>query len=525
MKSLRRKILVPTALLTVVVGAALAYLAWDSALQARSLEQNADAVRSATAFALAVTEAVHDEKHWVSLLSSGVAAGHVARIDEADARIAELARQIEALPLSPSSRAAGSWRHFVQARAALRSLREEMLAAKLRGDAPEVPRALDKWNLMSDRAEALLQNFTAYHLRFLDRNVAELQRRRMRVLVTAGVAVCFGLLLACALSLAIARTVVRPIVDMAKAAERVTATGPPSQVAGAGRRDEIGILARSFNGMTARLVTANTCLAEAVRAREDFISIASHELKTPLTPLQLRVQQLLRLAHGGSGEAIPRDQVLHATGNLEKHVTRLGKLVDNLLDVSRITSGRLLLTRDEHSVMDVVRDALDRVSDELVRAGCEIRLECERDVRIPVDRSRFEQVLVNLLGNAAKYAPGAPVVVRIASRWRGVAVEVEDGGPGIAPEDHARIFTRYERAVPNRHEVSGLGLGLFIAREIVRAHGGEIVVRSAPGNGATFIVGLPFPGRRRAERRTREAACYSSMPTPPTTPKVDPPAS
>jgi signal transduction histidine kinase len=278
---------------------------------------------------------------------------------------------------------------------------------------------------------------------------------------------------------------------MAGAAERITATGPLEPVEGAARPDELGVLARSFNRMTERLVTANARLAAAVRAREDFISIASHELKTPLTPLALRVQQLLRLLREGPGDAVPREETLRATRTLEKHVASLARLVENLLDVSHITSGVLALRPEETSVLEVAREALARMSDQLAAARCETRLDCERDVSIRADRVRLEQVLSNLLGNAAKYAAGAPVVVTVGGDGGGARIAVADGGPGIPPADRDRIFARFERADGGRREVSGLGLGLYIAREIVVAHGGELSVEGEPGKGATFVVRLP----------------------------------
>jgi signal transduction histidine kinase len=307
----------------------------------------------------------------------------------------------------------------------------------------------------------------------------------------AGAAIFFGFLLAGGFALAVARAVVTPIAEMAAAAERITATGPPARVGDPERRDEIGALARAFDRMTERLVTANASLAAAVRAREEFISIASHELKTPITPLQLRVQQLLRMLREGPGETVPRERALHATRNLEKHVASLARLVGNLLDVSQIASGGLSLRREESSTLELVREALGRVSLDLAAAGCEARIECERDVAIQADRSRLEQVFVNLLANAAKYAPGAPVVVRVARDLRGATVSVADGGPGISTADRGRIFARFERGTGARRHVSGLGLGLFIAREIVAAHGGELAVESEPGRGATFVVRLP----------------------------------
>jgi signal transduction histidine kinase len=143
-------------------------------------------------------------------------------------------------------------------------------------------------------------------------------------------------------------------------------------------------------------------------------------------------------------------------------------------------------------VAEVAREALARMADQLASAGCEARLVCARSPTIRADRARLEQVLANLLGNAAKYAAGAPVVVTVDEDEAGAVVSVADGGPGVAPADRERIFARFERVAAAAHrDVSGLGLGLFIAREIARAHGGDVAVDGGPGGGATFVVRLP----------------------------------
>lgn len=493
-RSLTRDLLVPTGVLTLVVAAVLVLVANDAASQSRALEREAVHVRAATSLALALTEATRDEAHDLSSLALRPGADVATRSEEAAARIALLATEVEALDLSP--RAAGVWTQFVTARGALRPIAEKVVVAARRGDRAGVATGVDRWQLMADRSDRLLRNFTAHHLNRLDRTVAELQRRRARTFAAAAAAVTVGLLLASVLAAFIGRKVVRPIALMARASLRITETGTASPVAGAERRDEIGVLARAFNDMTARLVStnatlasANARLAEAVRAREEFISVASHELRTPLTPLSLRVQRLLRIARTGPGDVLSREQVVQVTGDLDKHVGKLAKLVENLLDVSRINSGRLELRAERFPLVDAIRDAVERLSSELAAGGCEVRVACPPDLIVHADRSRLEQVLVNLLGNAAKYAPGGPVDVRLVAREPEAVIEVEDSGAGIGAGDEERIFDRFERAVPAGH-VAGLGLGLYIAREIVRAHGGALSVRSAPGRGATFAVRL-----------------------------------
>jgi signal transduction histidine kinase len=493
-KSLKREIFVPTALVGLVVAVAMGLLARDSAVRARALERDANDVRTATALALALMDATHDEEHWVFSLAVDPAGVDASRLSEPRDRVEQVTRRIAALPLSP--RVARVWSEFVDSRSVARGLAIDVRTAAQGGDRGEVALALDKWHLMADRADRLLRSFTAYHLSRLDRTVGDLQRRRARAFAAAAIALVAGLLLASALAAVVARTVVAPIVEMARTATRISATGTATPVAGAERRDELGVLARAFNDMTERLVSANEALAtmnaslaEGVRAREEFISIASHELKTPITPLTLRVQQLLRLARDGSGGAVPREQVVQATRDVDKHLGSLTKLVNNLLDFSRIKAGQLVLQLEDFPLCETVREVVESLSRELSAAGCDVRVDCPHEVMVHGDRSRVEQVIVNLLGNVAKHAPGCPVAVRLAAEPSHVVLEVEDGGPGIGARDQERIFERFERAVADRH-VSGLGLGLYIAAQIVAAHGGELTVRSEVGRGATFRVRL-----------------------------------
>ena len=221
----------------------------------------------------------------------------------------------------------------------------------------------------------------------------------------------------------------------------------------------------------------------AIHVRDEFLSIASHELRTPLTALQLQLETLrdaLReLDHDGIGKRLAK---------AEKQTGRLGKLISNLLDVSRIVSGTLQLEIEEFDVAEAVKEVADRFAEEAARAGCKLDIAATPGT-IRWDRVRLEQVVTNLLSNAIKYAPGSPIEIRVEG-GPPARVSVQDHGIGIAPEDLTRIFGRFERAAPTRH-YGGLGMGLFIAQQIVEAHGGSIAAASSPGQGARFTVELP----------------------------------
>ncbi len=232
-------------------------------------------------------------------------------------------------------------------------------------------------------------------------------------------------------------------------------------------------------------------LRQAVRARDEFLSIASHELRTPLAALQLQLETLLRTL-GKSPLDMAR---LENKGQraLDKTL-HLGNMINVLLDVSRISEGRLPLEYEEVELGPLVRDVVERQRDAAHSAGCSLLLEIDNEPKGRCDRFRVEQVVTNLLSNAIKYGAGKPVRVSLVRAGEWVRMEVEDHGPGIASEHQSQVFERFTRFVPTRH-YGGFGLGLWIAREIVVAHGGRIALASQPDAGARFRVELPLDPR------------------------------
>lgn len=230
--------------------------------------------------------------------------------------------------------------------------------------------------------------------------------------------------------------------------------------------------------------------AQAIRLRDEFLAVASHELKTPLTPLRLKIQALERLVARGDLSRVPPDKLRQLFGGAEGQVVRLVALVDDLLDVTRLTTRRLRLRPEPVDLRAVVREVVERHAAEAAEARCEVAIREGPPVDGAWDRLRLEQVLTNLLTNAFKYAPGTLVEVGVDGDAGHARVEVRDEGPGIAPADQERIFRPFERAV-RLLEVSGFGLGLFIVRQIVEAHGGTIALESTVGRGSTFRIELP----------------------------------
>ena len=229
----------------------------------------------------------------------------------------------------------------------------------------------------------------------------------------------------------------------------------------------------------------------AIRLRDDFLSIASHELKTPLTALQLRLQSLQEHARREDSDgSIP--QLATKLDGAVRSTTRLAALIESLLDVSRIAQGRMKLNREHFDLREALADVLERFRDEAGRAGSALIMRAEEPLEGNWDRLRVEQIVVNLLANALKYGPGQPVELRAHPDGDDtVEIEIEDRGIGIADADLKRIFGRFERAVSLQH-YGGLGLGLYISRQIAEAHGGSIDACSSPGRGSTFRVRLPI---------------------------------
>ncbi len=229
----------------------------------------------------------------------------------------------------------------------------------------------------------------------------------------------------------------------------------------------------------------------AVHLRDEFLSVASHELRTPLTPLALRLEQLAGRADAAGEGGVPAADVHAAVETAKRQVARLTRLVTDLLDVSRITSGRLRLHREQTDLAALVREAAARVQPQVDRTGGSVAVEAPAALRGLWDPLRLDQVVVNLLDNALKYAPGSPIRVCLTERERHAVLTVRDEGIGIAPDRLPHVFDRFERAVSERH-YGGLGLGLYIVREIITAHGGRVSVASRPGEGALFTVELPL---------------------------------
>lgn len=232
-------------------------------------------------------------------------------------------------------------------------------------------------------------------------------------------------------------------------------------------------------------------LQQALKARDEFLSIASHELKTPLTSLKIQFQLLDREGRKGNQEIYSKGKVDHSTEKALRLVSRLDRLIEDMLDVARIRTGKLTVHKERINVTSLVKDVIERMQDTfLSHTGDKIDFQVEDDCFAAVDPMRMEQVLTNLLQNSLKYGSGKKVQVALKSDGHSLTISINDQGIGIPPELQDKIFHAFERGV-NANEVSGLGLGLFISQQIVKDHNGKIWVDSEMGKGSTFHVQFP----------------------------------
>ncbi|MFI5197050.1 MAG: CHASE3 domain-containing protein [Thermoanaerobaculia bacterium] len=224
---------------------------------------------------------------------------------------------------------------------------------------------------------------------------------------------------------------------------------------------------------------------DAVKARDAFLSVAGHEIRTPLSALNLIVYQLARHLR-----ALGSEKGVDLASRCEKQVSRLIRLADELLDISRISAANLHLDLEETDLSLLARDVVERFEESARRADCALEVRAPESVTGFWDRMRLDQVLSNLVTNALKFGAGEPVLVEVTSRGIDASLFVIDHGIGIHDDDQRKIFERFQRGSTGE-TYPGMGLGLWIAREIVEAHGGKIAVESRPGAGATFRLTLP----------------------------------
>lgn len=262
-------------------------------------------------------------------------------------------------------------------------------------------------------------------------------------------------------------------------------------------RDEIRALIDAFNGMLDQIEAHDQErrrllfeAQDAILLRDEFISVAAHELRTPITPIKMQLYGIKRLSLSGALATYPKEKLEKMVDVSERQLGRLIALVDDLLDISKLSSGMISLHPERVNLSRISKEILDQFLPRIKNSAIVFERYIDPDVMLTADPARIEQMLSNLIENALKYGKGKPISFSLRSEKNRVVIVVKDRGIGIRREDQDRIFSKFERAVSSKH-FGGLGLGLFISRQIVEAHKGSIRVESTPNEGSSFIVELP----------------------------------
>jgi signal transduction histidine kinase len=232
-------------------------------------------------------------------------------------------------------------------------------------------------------------------------------------------------------------------------------------------------------------------LQRSLRMRDEFMSLVAHELRTPLNTLFLETQMRTLQLQRGNTTAFAPENLNAMNMRDERQIRAMIRLIDDMLDVSRMRSGKLSIRPAPVELTSLLERVVSDLSLQAAASGGCIKLAPHAPVSGCWDEFRIEQVIVNLLTNALRYGGGCPVEVSMHTLADAVRIDVRDQGKGIAIEDIERIFEPYERGARNG-EPKGLGLGLYISRQLAVAHGGELMVSSTPGQGSTFSLVLPY---------------------------------
>lgn len=262
-------------------------------------------------------------------------------------------------------------------------------------------------------------------------------------------------------------------------------------------------LERRVQKRTEELSQAKLHLENAMQARDEFLSIASHELKTPITSLKLQAQMALARYDLAAGKIPAPEKTVSSLETVLRQANRLATLIEYMLDVSRVHLGKFTYQFETLNLSELLQSVVRQWADPLQSAGNTLDVNMAPNVIAQADPYRLEQAVANLLSNAMKYAPGSHVVLTMTLEPQTAVIRVADNGPGIDPANQSRIFERFERG-RGVAGISGFGLGLYITRAIAQAHYGSIELDNRPGPGAAFTIRLPLNVEQAGPRQKGE---------------------
>jgi signal transduction histidine kinase len=229
-----------------------------------------------------------------------------------------------------------------------------------------------------------------------------------------------------------------------------------------------------------------------IKARDEFLSVVSHELRTPLTTMLVTLHNMLNTIKNVSLANFSVSELIKVLKNSEIQIKRLKIIINDLLDVSLITTGRMQISPKKTDLVKTTRKVLESFSDVVKNKKNQITIEAPAPVFGNFDKTRIEQAIANLISNAVKYGDEKPIKIKIFSNKNTAHFIITDQGVGIPPKEQQLIFELFKRANWSKENSNGLGVGLYIVYQIVKAHGGEIKVSSKPGKGSTFSMELPL---------------------------------
>lgn len=238
---------------------------------------------------------------------------------------------------------------------------------------------------------------------------------------------------------------------------------------------------------------------EAIQSRDEFLSIASHELKTPLTSMLLQIQTALHNIRSVSLAQFSVEHLLKMLESAENQTKRLSRMINDLLNVSLITTGKMDLELEEVDLSELVKEVVNDFEEKIKKENYIVKVIVDTPIIGQWDKVRIEQALSNLISNAIKYGKGKPILVTVSKQNNLGKIIVKDEGIGIPHKDQNRVFALFQRAVSG-NDYKGLGVGLYITYQIIKAHGGTISLQSNEGKGATFTIELPLEKQAEEEK-------------------------